>query len=337
MKQLGLKPHDRIRHAFFNEGLALMGEGIPAARIEDAAIDAGFKDGPLALLDEEGLQIIDRLYHQALDAQGHGGCCGHHHEHEHGCGHGHSGHGHGCGHEHGHAEHGHTHGHSCGHGHAGHEHKHDSGHGQDTAHGACCGHGHAEHGHKHAHHDHEPAGHTAAATDWPQLTEEGAYVMEKMAHGLQRFGRADGGGFYDYEEDEDGDEERVLWDGLKAFVRRGVELSENELQDRLRFAPVVEWLKDLAASTASIPQPGSAAPATGTAPATANVGSAGDAIRSAAHDLAIRSRLWPAGQSPLSLIEALGAEGFEQRAAALAARYGERFALPAQWCALLAG
>ncbi|MDO4638173.1 MAG: 3-hydroxyacyl-CoA dehydrogenase family protein, partial [Lautropia sp.] len=57
---------DRLRHAYFNEGLALLGEGVPAGVIETSAIDAGFRAGPLAMLDDEGLAATDQLYHQTL-------------------------------------------------------------------------------------------------------------------------------------------------------------------------------------------------------------------------------------------------------------------------------
>ncbi|MDO4905242.1 MAG: hypothetical protein Q4A16_06810 [Lautropia sp.] len=173
---------------------------------------------------------------------------------------------------------------------------------------------------------------------WPRLTEEAAYVMEKMSHGLQRLGRADGGGFYDYDDwdeaggdDEDG---RELWDGLKAFIRRGTEIPDADLQDRLRFAPVVELLHALAAGVV-LDIDATYAHATGEANpgdnADSTIGSPPETARRAALNLTARCGLWPTGRSPLAPIEALGEEGFERRAAELASHFGERFELPDDW------
>lgn len=155
--------------------------------------------------------------------------------------------------------------------------------------------------------------------------------MEKMAHGLQRMGRADGGGFYEYDDADDEDDERELWSGLKAFERRGVNLPEADIGDRLRFAPVVAWLHARTEARTA-----------GQATSTGDDGAhpAGETIRQSrgsneptqqADTMAAGSQLWAAGQAPSSLIDTLGEAGFAARAAELQARYGERFKLPAGW------
>lgn len=329
---------DRIRHAYLNEGLALLGEGVAAADVEQAGRHAGFVAGPLLLLDEQGLATTDQLYHQSL---GEHHCCGHEHHH-HGQG---ANHGHEHAHDDAHAHHGHGHGH----GHNDHHpprtrdgegssvqqshdqaHPHDPEHDQAHApsgshavhaqheahthdHGSTCSHEHHHaHGHEHEHeHEHEHR-HAVEPGSWPVLTEEAAYAMEKMAHGFQRKGRAAGGGFYDHDDDESGQEEAELWSGLEGFRRRGLTLPEEDLRDRLRFIPCVEVLQALSSR---------AMPSTTTASL---------AIRGAA--------LWrdPVAE-PLAVIAALGHEAFAQRTAELAERYGERFALPEGWQQRLPG
>ena len=305
---------DRIRHAYLNEGLALLGEGLPASAIEQAAVEAGFRAGPLALLDEQGLDTTDRLYHQSLG----GSCCGHDHDHSHDHAHGNA-QDHDDGHHHDHA-HGHDHGrhaacqshaHDHDHGHHDHRHDHAHAHGHATADGN--GHVHADghdghaHDHDHDHDDHDgPSSGQASPGSWPILTDEAVYVMEKMAHGFQRKGRAAGSGFYDYEDDGDGEEEAELWSGLARFERRGVRLSADELRDRLRFIACVEVLRALA---------------TRVMPTTSAAGLATQG-----------ADLWPEpAVHPLAQIEAIGREDFARRAAELARRHGERFALPEGW------
>lgn len=382
---------DRVRHGYFNEGLALLGEGVAAQEIEAAGTAAGYRAGPLALLDEEGLEVTDQLYHQSLGEHGCGCGCGHdhghshehkhhhghahahHHEHDHGHEHSHDhGHCHGHGHHHEHEHHhghhhDHDHAHGCGHdqgesesaalsghevkrpqaakahsadekpakaesgcacacaakaaaqahdeydleddleddlGHS-HDHSHDHDHGHDHHHGHEHTHDH-HHGHNHAHdhHDHD----AAESAVWPVLTEEAAYAMEKMAHGFQRKGRAAGSGFYDYYDDEDEDPD--LWSGLSAFLRRSVKLPADDVRDRLRYIVWVELLSGLKAR---------ALPSAATA------------------DVAARGAdLWAdTASAPLAALRALDADEVERRAAELAERYGQRFALPADWRELL--
>mgnify|MGYP001695535418 CR=1 len=347
---------DRVRHAYFNEGLALLGEGVPAGRIEQAALDAGYRAGPLALLDEQGLATTDALYHQSLG--GHGCGCGHDHdhghEHEHGHDHEHD-HNHGHGHDHAHHHdeaHGHAHHHEQAHdqGHAGDEHSHGphghEAHGHTHTEGCGCashahthadahghGHGHEHHGHardhdhehEHEHHEHaedhphehghahdhahdHAHGHTAAEPAWPALTEEAAYAMEKMAHGFQRKGRAQGAGFYDYDDDEE--EEPDLWSGLSAFVRKSLKMPADDMRDRLQYITWAELLNSLQAR------------------ALGNAAAAAVSARS--------SGLWADDQpDPLATLRAQDAAVVGKRATELAKRYGQRFVLPAGWQALI--
>jgi len=51
----------RVFGTFVNEGIAMLGEGIPAASIENAAILAGMPVGPLALCDEVSLSLITHI------------------------------------------------------------------------------------------------------------------------------------------------------------------------------------------------------------------------------------------------------------------------------------
>lgn len=368
---------DRVRHGYFNEGLALLGEGVAAQEIEAAGAAAGYRAGPLALLDEEGLEVTDQLYHQSLGEHGCG--CGHDHGHDHGHNHEHGHHHehahehhHEHHHEHGHGHHhGHDHAHGCGHdqgeaesaalsGHEvkrpqaakahatdekpakaesgcacacaakaaaqahdehdleddlghGHEHGHDHGHDHHHGHGHHHDHAHDhhhghDHGHEHHKHDHGHAHGAAESAVWPVLTEEAAYAMEKMAHGFQRKGRATGSGFYDYYDDEDEDPD--LWSGLSAFLRHSVKLPADDVRDRLRYIVWVELLNSLKAR---------ALPSAATA------------------DVAARAAdLWAdTAAAPLAALRALDADEVERRAAELTERYGQRFALPADWRKLL--
>ncbi|ODT31125.1 MAG: hypothetical protein ABS54_00575 [Hyphomicrobium sp. SCN 65-11] len=210
----------RLARCYANEGLALLGEGVPAPLIESVAIEAGMETGPLAMMDAMSLEEADRLLHGAQ--HGHG----HEHGHEHGHGHEHAhGHGHSHAHEHAHAhddEHVHEHVHGRGH-------EHEHGHGHQAAHG---------HAHDHAHdHAHE----SAPAAQAHGMTEEAIYVLEKMAHGFNRMGRQAGRGFYDYEEGEPPE----LWSGLKVFERRRVSIPPEDIRDRLLYRLALESMRCL--------------------------------------------------------------------------------------------
>jgi 3-hydroxyacyl-CoA dehydrogenase/enoyl-CoA hydratase/3-hydroxybutyryl-CoA epimerase len=56
----------RVFGTFANEGIAMLGEGIPAAAIENAAYLCGFPVGPLAVTDEVSLTLVDKIRKQAI-------------------------------------------------------------------------------------------------------------------------------------------------------------------------------------------------------------------------------------------------------------------------------
>ena len=102
----------RVSQRFFNEAMALMGEGVPAGQVEKAAVDSGLASGPLALLDRLSLRLSDELLHQELHelAQGTDVHASHAAAHDHdapGQRHDHD-HDHGHDHDHDH-DHGHDH------------------------------------------------------------------------------------------------------------------------------------------------------------------------------------------------------------------------------------
>jgi len=94
----------RVFSTYVNEGMALLGEGVSAARIENIAMQFGMPVGPLAVLDEVSLKLADDVLHQELDALAHA------HQHDHGHDHSHN-HQHDHGHHHSH-DHDHSHSHS---------------------------------------------------------------------------------------------------------------------------------------------------------------------------------------------------------------------------------
>ena len=65
-----------------------------------------------------------------------------------------------------------------------------------------------------------------------RFPEPAVYVIEKMAHGFRRTGRASGGGFYDYTAGA----EPQLWSGLKVFERGARETDDAALAQRLQAA-----------------------------------------------------------------------------------------------------
>lgn len=325
---------ERIQTRYTNEGMALLGEGVPAEVVEQAALAFGLRSGPLAMLDESGLEHADEMLHRELDALAHGH---HDHEHDHAHGHGH-GHAHDHPHEHGHAhDHGHSHDHehACcgGHGHGqsqthghhhSHQHHHEHGHScchshdhknahapvHDHKHGECCGHAH-EHGHGHSGHTHQqieaqplphpkPAHRHTHKVKSRAMPDGAVYVLEKMAHGYRRLGRAHGAGFYDYA--DDGTSE--LWSGLKSFTRSARQVPAEEIRDRLAYVQALEALRCLqdgviddkeAANIASI------------------VGLGFPEITGGAIDF----------------VNSVGVDKFAARARELAAKHGERFEPPA--------
>jgi len=186
---------------------------------------------------------------------------------------------------------GHDHGHGHGHDHA-HDHSqaHDHGHAHDHEHPA----GH-DHGHDHPHpHPHAPA----SSPPSRPLEKSAVYVVEKMAHGYKRAGRAAGGGFYDYTS-----QPPELWSGLKTFERRSRQLDAADIRDRLLYAA---WLGALDASVQTH--------------AAAVTETFGETVATNAPQ--VRAQM-----------QRIGAEAFLARARDLAARFGARFEPPASLAA----
>jgi hypothetical protein len=181
------------------EALTLLGDGVPATAVESAALEAGMPAGPLWVLDALSLEVVDHALHDELHALEHA------HDPEH------------------------RHGHACGHDQHG-AHAHDR-HEPHDGHGHA--HGHA-HGHGHGHESAKPAHRHTHAVKSRRMPESAVYVLEKMAHGYRRLGRAGGGGFYDY-----ASEPPQLWSGLKTFERRGRHLASADIRDRLLHAGLI--------------------------------------------------------------------------------------------------
>lgn len=187
--------------AVLNEAMAMLGDGIAAAAIESGALDAKVPSGVLAIIDAVSLEVIDHQLHESLHASAHPQA----HEHS---------------------------------DHSAHQHKHDHAH-EATHHHAH----HDRHDHKSDHphdHSHDHAHAKPAHSDKPvssRLTESAVYVLEKMAHGYSRLGRAAGAGFYDYNETPP-----QLWSGLKTFERRNRGIPEADITDRLTHAAMLAAL-----------------------------------------------------------------------------------------------
>lgn len=266
----------RVFGTFVNEGMALLGEGVPAALIENTGWQIGMPVGPLAVLDEVSLKLADDVLHQEmadLDRE----------------------HGHGHGHEHGHG-HGHGHEDGQGHGHL-HEHDHEDGHEHEHRHGHDHKHGH-EHGR--AHHHEAAAKSRAQAAKSRRIPESAVYVLEKMAHGFKRMGRAYGGGFYEYPEGS----EKTLWPGLKVFERGARAIAPGDVADRLLYVQAIEAVRCLEEGVLASPRD-------------ANIGAL----------FGWGFPAWTGG--PIQYINHVGIERFVVRAQELAQRHGVRFAPPA--------
>lgn len=132
------------------------------------------------------------------------------------------------------------------------------------------------------------------------MPKPAVYVLEKMAHGFNRMGRAYGNGFYDYPEDEP----KELWPGLKAFERRARKIPAEDVTDRLLYVQAIEALRCLQEGVIDQVRD-------------ANVGS-------------ILGWGFPAYTGgAIQFVNHVGASSFVSRARELAARYGERFEPPA--------
>ena len=229
----------RVFSTYVNEGMALLGEGVSAARIENIAMQFGMPVGPLAVLDEVSLKLADDVLHQELDALAHA------HQH---------GHGHDRDHDH--------------------DHQHDHGH-----------------QHKH-HHPHKVKS--------KRMAESAVYVLEKMAHGFKRLGRAAGAGFYEYPEGEP----KRLWEGLSVFMRGAKPVSDEDIRDRLSMIQSIETLRCLQEQVLEHDHD-------------ANIGS-------------IMGWGFPAYTGgTLQFIHHFGPQAFLDRSLELQSRYGERFSPPA--------
>ena len=113
-----------------------------------------------------------------------------------------------------------------------------------------------------------------------------------------RRGRIEGGGFFDYQDDQ-----KSIWPGLQAWRKPEVEISHDDIKDRMLFRPVIESLKCLEEGV--IRQV-----------ADANIGSV----------LGIGAPMWTGGY--LQFINTYGKDKFIRRCEELASLYGDRFTPP---------
>lgn len=132
------------------------------------------------------------------------------------------------------------------------------------------------------------------------MPEAAVYVLEKMAHGFRRMGRAAGAGFYDYPASGP----RLLWSGLKAFERRSKRIDPEDVRDRLIYVQVLETVRCLQEGVVE-----------GTR---------------AANDGSIVGCGFPSHTGgTVQFINHAGAAAVVERARELASRYGARFEPPA--------
>jgi 3-hydroxyacyl-CoA dehydrogenase/enoyl-CoA hydratase/3-hydroxybutyryl-CoA epimerase len=132
------------------------------------------------------------------------------------------------------------------------------------------------------------------------MAESAVYVLEKMAHGFKRLGRAAGAGFYEYPEGEP----KRLWEGLSVFMRGAKPVSDEDIRDRLSMIQSIETLRCLQEQVLEHDHD-------------ANIGS-------------IMGWGFPAYTGgTLQFIHHFGPQAFLDRALELQSRYGERFTPPA--------
>jgi 3-hydroxyacyl-CoA dehydrogenase/enoyl-CoA hydratase/3-hydroxybutyryl-CoA epimerase len=149
--------------------------------------------------------------------------------------------------------------------------------------------------------DFEAEGKTYTATP-------GELLVEQMVRKHERPGRAGGGGFYDYptEEQTKKGAKKHLWPQLKPlFEKADAPWDITDLKDRLLYRQAVETARCLSENVL-------------TSVHDANIGSI----------FGIGFPAWTGGA--MQFIYGMGIEAFEQRAAALAAQFGEGFALTDQ-------
>jgi len=198
----------RVFGTFTKEGAAMLGEGVPAALIENAALSVGMPVGPLAVMDETSMALSLSVKKQTE---------------------------------------------------------------ADLA---------------------------AEGKRFPQ--HPGWAVIERMANGLQRPGRAGGGGYYDYPEGEP----KHLWAGLAAeFGKPGIDIPLQDLRDRILYIQAIEAIRTLQEGVIEHARDG-------------NIGSV----------LGIGFPRWTGGA--LQFVNMVGTKQFARRAGELAQRYGERFQPP---------
>ncbi|NDH36345.1 MAG: 3-hydroxyacyl-CoA dehydrogenase, partial [Betaproteobacteria bacterium] len=132
-----------------------------------------------------------------------------------------------------------------------------------------------------------------------RMAESAVYVLEKMAHGFKRLGRAAGAGFYEYPEDA----EKHLWSGLSVFARGAKPITDADIRDRLSMIQSLESLRCLQ-----------------------------EGVVQHDHDVNIGSIMgwgFPAYTGGcLQFVHHWGAKAFLTRAQELQARYGDRFSPP---------
>lgn len=199
----------RVFGTFTKEGAAMLGEGVPAALIENAALSVGMPVGPLAVMDETSMALSLSVKRQTeADLAAEGKTMAHH---------------------------------------------------------------------------------------------PGWDVIKRMAEGLNRPGRAGGGGYYEYPEGEP----KHLWSGLAAeFGKPGVDVPLEDLRDRILYIQAIEAIRIMQEGVIECARD-------------ANIGSV----------LGIGFPRWTGGV--LQYVNMVGLPAFAQRATELAQRYGERFAPPA--------
>ncbi len=133
-----------------------------------------------------------------------------------------------------------------------------------------------------------------------RMPESAVYVLEKMAHGFRRMGRAAGAGFYDYAEGET----PQLWSGLKTFERGARQITADDVRDRLLYAIALEAVRCLQEGVV----------ASGADADIASVAGAG----------------FPASNGgAIGFVNAVGVGPFADRAQALSQRFGPRCDPPA--------
>ena len=124
-------------------------------------------------------------------------------------------------------------------------------------------------------------------------------LVRTLVEELNRPGRKGGGGFYEYN-----GREKKLWSGLERWYKPEVEVSDQDVKDRLLFRAVIETLKCLEEGVLrSVPE--------------GNIGSI----------LGIGAPIWTGGY--LQFVNTYGTQRFVDRCEELATGYGERFKAPA--------